>query len=267
MQPATTHHPSTPQKYFPTLIKWGLRIASVTLFAVSWELFAQNFHSLLMPTFSETVVAFWEMLGTAELWDALFVSNQAMVLGFTSAVAIGVPFGLVMGRWRWADSVLDPYLGILLVVPMSALIPVIIMAAGLGLFSRVLVVFLFSVAMVVASTRGGLRLLEPSWMEMARAFGANEWQLWTKIIFRGALPGIFTGMRLGLTHSITGMVTVELLLLALGIGRLLLDYQGTFEAGRLYATISFIIIEAVLLLRLFKALERRALVWAGQAVS
>jgi ABC-type nitrate/sulfonate/bicarbonate transport system permease component len=173
---------------------------------------------------------------------------------------------LSMGRWRMIDAFLDPYLSILMVVPMTALIPVIIMASGLGLFSRVLVVFLFTSPMILASTRAGLRLIEPNWIEMARAFGANEWQLWTKILLRGAVPGIFTGLRLGLSRSITGMVSVELLLLALGMGRLILDYQGTFEAGSLYATILVLIIEAVLLLRLFKAIERRASSWAGQVV-
>jgi ABC-type nitrate/sulfonate/bicarbonate transport system permease component len=264
MQPASTQ-PTPDLNHHATLIKWGLRIGSVTVFAVAWEIFASGFHSLLMPTFSETMVALWELLGSRELWEALWISNQAMVLGFISAVVIGVPAGLVMGRWRMADAVMDPYLSILLVVPMSALVPIIIMATGLGLFSRVMVVFLFAVAMVIASTRAGLRLIEPAWVEMAQAFGASEWQLWTKILFRGALPGIFTGLRLGLTHSITGMVTVELLLLALGIGRLLLDYQGTFEAGHLYATIIVVVFEAVLLQRLFKALERRASRWAEQA--
>jgi NitT/TauT family transport system permease protein len=190
-----------------------------------------------------------------------------MVLGFGSAVLVGVPLGLLMGRWRAAEPFLNPYLNILLVTPMSALIPIMIMATGLSLFSRVLVVFSFAVVTIVINTRAGLRLVDPAWIEMARAFGATERQLWTKILVRGALPAIFTGLRLGLSRSVTGMITVELLLIALGLGRLIMDFQGRFEAGALYATVIVVITEAVLLLRLFKWFEQRAAHAAGKAVA
>ncbi len=244
--------------------KWGLRLLSLTAFAIGWEVLGRNLNSLLMPTFTETVVALAELVVTPALWQALWISNQAMVLGFGSAVIIGIPLGLLMGRWRAAEPFLNPYLNILLVTPMSALIPIMIMATGLGLVSRVLVVFSFAVVTIVINTRAGLRLVDPAWVEMAQAFGANEAQLWAKILFRGALPAIFTGLRLGLSRSITGMVTVELLLLALGLGRLILDFQGSFEAGALYATVFVVIVEAVVLLRLFKGLERWAAALAGQ---
>jgi len=245
--------------------KWGLRLASLAVFALSWELVARNINSLLMPTFLETVAALARLIVTPALWQALWISNQAMVLGFGLAVGVGIPLGLLMGRWRAVEPFVNPYLNILLVMPMSALIPIMIMATGLGLVSRVLVVFSFAVVTIVVNTRAGLRLVDAAWIEMARAFGANEAQLWMKILLRGALPAIFTGLRLGLSRAVTGMVTVELLLLALGLGRLILDFQGSFEAGSLYATVFVVIVEAVLLLRLFKALERWAAVIAGQA--
>lgn len=245
--------------------KWGLRLLSLALFAIGWEIVGRNLNSLLMPTFSETMVALGHLIVTQELWHALWVSNQAMVLGFGSAVLVGVPLGLLMGRWRAAEPFLNPYLNILLVTPMSALIPIMIMATGLSLLSRVLVVFSFSVVTIVINTRAGLRLIDPAWIEMAHAFGATERQLWTKILVRGALPAIFTGLRLGLSRSVTGMITVELLLIALGLGRLIMDFQGSFEAGALYATVIVVIAEAVLLLRLFKWFEERAARAAGQA--
>jgi len=68
---------------------------------------------------------------------------------------------------------------------------------------------------------------------------------------------------LGLGRALTGMIAVELLLVAVGIGRLILDYQGMFAADRLYATISFVVVEAVLLLHGLKWLERRMTPWAS----
>lgn len=250
----------------PTLWKWGLRLVSLCVFALVWDLVALQVHSLLMPRFGETMIAIATLVGTPELWDALWVSNQAMVLGFALAVTTGIPLGFFMGRRRLAEKFFDPYLNILLVTPMSALIPIIIMATGLGLISRVLIVFSFAFVVIVVNARAGLRMVEPNLLEMARAFGASERQLWSKILLRGALPAVLTGLRLGLIRSVSGMITVELLLLALGVGRLILDFQGRFEAANLYATILVIVFEAVMLAQTFKWLERRATPWISQVV-
>jgi NitT/TauT family transport system permease protein len=243
-----------------------LRLSSLIFFALAWELLARTLNSLLMPRFTETVAALANLITTPALWDALFISNQAMVLGFTLAALTGIPLGFFMGRQRAVEKFFDPYLNILLVTPMSALIPIIIMATGLGLISRVLIVYSFAVVVIVVNTRAGLRTVDASWIEMAQAFGATERQLWIKIFLRGALPAMLTGLRLGLIRAISGMVTVELLLLALGIGRLILDFQGGFDAANLYATIFVVVLEAVLFMKLFRWLEQRATPWVGQVV-
>ncbi len=201
------------------------------------------------------------LLFSARLWDALWVSNQAMVVGFLLAATLGIAVGVMMGRWRAADAQLDPYLTILLVTPMSAIAPILIMATGLGMVTRILVVFSFSVVAIAVNTRAGMRTLDPDWVEMARAFGASEWQLWRTVLLPGALASILAGLRLGLAQAITGMVFVELFLLALGLGRLLLDFQGTFESAHLYATVLVIVVEAVLLTRLCTWLAHRAAPW------
>ena len=73
--------------------------------------------------------------------------------------------------------------------------------------------------------------------------------MWRKVVLPGALRGILAGLRLGLIRAVSGMITVELLLLALGVGRLILTYQGTFQAAHLYATTLFVVAEAVVLAR------------------
>jgi NitT/TauT family transport system permease protein len=239
-----------------------LAAASFGLFVLFWEGLARALDSLLMPGFFETVAALARLMQTRELWHAVWVSNQGMVLGFAASVSLATPLGLLMGRWRAAERFIEPYLNVLLVVPMSALIPIMIMATGLGLFTRVLIVFSFSFVMVAVNVRAGMRLVDPALIDMARLFGASELQLWRKVLLPGALPGILTGLRLGLIRSVSGMITVELLLLALGIGRLILDFQGSFQADNLYATIAVVVGEAVLLLQIFRGIERWGLRWA-----
>lgn len=245
-------------------LRIALRLGSLIVFALGWEWAAQRMHSLLLPGFIATLKALLGLAASPTLWNALWVSNQAMVLGFALSAIIGVPLGLLLGRWPSAESFVDPYLTILLAVPMSALIPIVIMATGLSMISRVLIVFLFAFVVITVNTRAGLRTLDPGWIEMARSFGASEAQMWRKILLRGALPAILTGLRLGLARSISGMLIVELVLLALGIGRLILDFQGTFESAQLYATVLVVVAEALLLMQACKRLERRAAPWTGQ---
>jgi len=248
-------------------LRAGLRFFSLVVFALGWELLARRLDSLLLPGFTETIAALARLLATPLLWEAVWISNQAMVLGFSLAATVGILLGLLMGRWRAAERYLDPYLNILLVTPKSALIPIVIMATGLGLPSRVLVTFTFAIVVITVNVRAGLRMIDPGWIEMARSFGATEGQLWRKIFLRGALPAILTGLRLGLARSVSGMITVELLLVALGIGRLILHFQGTFEAASLYATVLVVVAEAVALLQVCRWLERWMAPWAGEGVA
>ena len=244
-----------------------LRPLSVALFALCWELLAHRLNSLLLPGFFETIVALARLVTTSQLWQALWLSNQAMLLGFCLAAVVGVPTGLVIGRWRTADRYLDPYLSILIATPKAALIPIVIMATGLGLVSRVLITFTFAVVVITVNARAGLRMLNPSWVEMARAFAASESQLWRKILMPGALPAIVAGLRLGLVRAISGMITVELLLVAVGIGRLILDYQGSYDSASLYATVLVVVAEAILLLRAGRWLEERIVPWASRGAA
>jgi ABC-type nitrate/sulfonate/bicarbonate transport system permease component len=162
-----------------------------------------------------------------------------------------------VGRSRAADALVDPYLTILLVTPMSAMIPLVIISLGVGTVARALVVSLFSTVAIIVNTRAGVRAIEPGWVEMVRSFGAGERQVWRTVVIPGALPSMVTGLRLGLSRAFAGMVAVELLLVAVGIGRLILDFQGTFDSGAVYAAVMVLVIEMTVILHLLTRLERR----------
>jgi NitT/TauT family transport system permease protein len=246
---------------------WTLRAASFALVAAAWELTARRVDGLLFPTFSATLLALPGVLLSGELWRAAWVSHQALVLGFMAAIVVGVAAGIVMGRAPWADAFLDPPLTLLLAMPIAALIPVVIMAFGLDLFARSLVVYLFAVALIAVNTRAGLRALDPSWLDMARSFGASERRMWTAIVLPGALPGLVTGLRLGVERAFTGMVSVELLLVAVGLGRLILEFQGAIRGDVVYALVLILVAEAVLLMRALTWVERRFAAWAHEAAA
>lgn len=244
--------------------RWFLRLLAFAIFAIIWQLYALVFGGLWVPTFTETAMALSEQIVSPRVWDAFIVSNVAMVLGFFFAIIIGVPLGLLMGRSRTAERIANPWMNILLVTPMAGLIPLLMMSLGLTLASRVIVVWSFAIVMVVVNARAGVRQVEPSLLDMARNFGANELGLWRRIILPSALPAILVGVRIGLGRAVTGMVIVELLMWAVGIGGLILNYQAFFQFAELYGLVVLVILEALLLLSIVDWIQRRATPWAAE---
>jgi NitT/TauT family transport system permease protein len=170
---------------------------------------------------------------------------------------VGVPLGLLLGRAPKLGAFADVFLDILLFTPMPAVIPLLVMVTGLGLGTRLLVVFLFAVAIIVAHAAAGARSVDPGLLEMARAFGARRAQLRRRVLLPGALPAVLVGLRLGLSRAISGMVAVELLLVAVGVGRLIQRFQGDFDAPAVYAVVLVVVAEAVLLAGVLRRVERR----------
>ncbi|WP_423979623.1 ABC transporter permease [Ilumatobacter sp.] len=234
-------------------------------FALIWQVYAVTKGGLLIPTFTETVREFFRLLGTSELWEALWISNQAMVIGYLISVAVGVPLGLLLGRFRRAERYLDVYLSILLVTPLAAIIPLLVISVGFGLLSRVILVTIFAVVMIIVSSRSGVKQVDTSLIQMSRSFGASERQIWTRILLPGAMPSIMTGLRLGLGRAVQAMVIVELLMVSVGVGGLILRFRGFLQPASLYAVIIVIILEALLLVNLMALLERRLTPWNNQS--
>ena len=237
------------------------RVLTLAGAAGLWEWGAESSTSLLIPSFSDTASALIALVSDREVWAALAISNQSLVIGFAASVVIGIPLGLAMGRFRRVESFTDFYLGVLLVTPMAAIMPLLIMATGLGLASRAILVTLSSIVVVVANTRAGVRQVDPSLIEMARSFRASEGQLWRRILIPGSMPGIMAGLRLGLSQAVGAMIIVELLMVAVGIGALMLEFRGRFMADYLYASVLVVVAEALLLIISVDVLERRLAPW------
>ena len=242
---------------------WILRIAVFIIAGCLWEAFAHLKGSILIPGFLDTLAAFTDLsFGSGALWTPLLVSNQAMVIGFGISATLGVALGLAMARSKLLDGAAKPYMAIWVSVPLAPLIPLVVIALGLTLAARVFIVVFFSLVFVTVNTRAGVRSIDQRLVEMARSFGASEAQIWKSVLLPGAVPGIFAGLRIGLARAITGMIVVELLLVAPGIGALILEHKGRFEPDYVFAIIGAVVVEAILLVSVMQMVERRAYAWA-----
>jgi ABC-type nitrate/sulfonate/bicarbonate transport system permease component len=218
-------------------------------------------HRLLIPTFTEVLGAMGPTLTSSETWGAMWVSNQALLAGFGAALAIGIPAGLALGRFGLLERAANAYIDILLVLPMAAVIPLLVAQFGLGLFTRSLVVFLFAFVMIVVNARAGIRSIDPALVEMTRSYGGGERQVWLRVLLPGSVPALLSGARIGLSRAITGMIVGELILIPVGVGSLINLYSGLLKAADLYALITLVLAESLVLIALANRIERKLLAW------
>lgn len=241
----------------------GLAVSVIAL----WEVAGRLAGTLLLPPASATAAALARLLVMPEFYAALWTSHHAFALGFLAAASLGIPVGLALGRWPTAGLWFRPHLQVLLVTPASALIPLIIVVAGLSVWTRAFVVFTFAFPLIVAMAESGMREVDGRLLDLARVFGATPWQVLWRVRLPGAWPAVVAGVRMGLARAFSGMVVGELVLMAAGVGGLILRFQADFDAAAVYAVVLVVIAEAVVLMRIGSAIERRVLIWQDRTES
>jgi NitT/TauT family transport system permease protein len=244
----------------------GVRIpmmASLLVWALVWEIMGRSGASLVIPPLSRILTRVLEIVPTPTFINALAITGRSFFLGVAIAILAGVPLGILMGRSRIADRILLPWVNMFLSAPLSALVPVIMVLFGLGETTIVLTVVLFAIWIIVLDARAGVRGISPSLIEMARSFGANEWQTFSRIYVLAALPEILSGIRLGLIRAVKGVVIGQLLVSIVGFGSLFELYSSRFLMEHFWALLFVLFSFAFLLNEIMAWLERKAEYYAS----
>jgi NitT/TauT family transport system permease protein len=239
----------------------GINALSVLSLAFVWELTGRLFDSALIPALSQIGSAWLRLLLTGKLLSNLWLSLGTLAAGFLLAVTIGVLIGVLMGRFREVEHFLDLYVNVLMSAPAVAFVPLLILWLGLGVESRIAVVFLFAVFVIIINTLTGVKHVDRTLVEMGRSFGAKEWEVFFMIILPAALPSIMAGVRLGMGRAIKGMVTAEMLLTLTGMGAMIMQYGSAFATDSLFAVILTILLVAMITMRLVEIVDRRLTGW------
>jgi len=245
----------------PSLNRLNINILSITSLAVIWEVAGRVMDSTLIPPVSKIALAWWKLLVSGKLLANLGASLWTLAAGFFLAVIVGIVIGLLMGRFRAVEHFLDLYVNSLMSAPTTAFVPVLIIWLGLGVQSRIAVVFLFAVFVIIINTMTGVKQVDRVWVEMARSFGAKERQIFFKIVLPAAMPAIMAGVRLGMGRAVKGMVTAEMLLTLTGIGAMIMQYGSAFATDALFAVILTILIVAMITMKLVQIIDQRLTGW------
>lgn len=232
-----------------------LKLLSFVLVFGGWEYAGRIPVSPAFPTFLETMNAFWEMLTDGSFFNAYPETLKPLALGLIISGILGIACGVWMGLSRKAEWFGSPIFIVLQSAPLAALIPLLVMAYGIGLTSKVLVVCIMAMPVIVLNAYNAVRHTPSVLKEMGRSFQASKRDIIFKIILPSASPVIFVGLRLGASAGFIGAILAELLITPTGIGDLISFNQSIAEYPKMYAAIFSIIVLAVAFLELLERLE------------
>jgi ABC-type nitrate/sulfonate/bicarbonate transport system permease component len=222
-----------------------------------WEGYTRSLGNALVPPPSKVVAELPNVILDPAVIQGLATSDLALLIGYAGAALVGVPLGLLMGRVRLIDTLTRPLINIAMVTPVVVVMPVLIIIFGISHEAQEVIIFVFALPFVAVPCRAGARAVPRELIEMCSSFGASELQIWREALLPGSIPAIATGLRLGFGQAITGMVTVELTMLALGIGNVVLDYENSFRSADVFAIVGILIVQSVAVMAILRAVEKR----------
>jgi sulfonate transport system permease protein len=182
---------------------------------------------------SRVIAASLEIVRSGVLFHDISVSLLEFAVGFALATVIGVPLGLLLGRFAVLQYLLDPPIMAIYATPHLALLPIIVVWLGIGMQSKIAVAFIGGVIPILVNSVAGVREVERSWVTAARSFCASEWDVFAKVILPAALPSVIMGIRLGLSRAVLGVVVAEMYQSQAGIGNEIMRYGSEFRTDLL----------------------------------
>ena len=239
----------------------AIRTASVAVFFVIWEYYGRRMDPIFMAPPSAIFEAAVTLIRSGALEKAMVQTLWPFAVGMALTVVVGILLGIVMAQWRTLEYVLDPFINALYAIPRIALVPLIILWAGLEFAGKVTILVSVAIFPITVNTYAGIRDVRGSMLEIGRAYGATEWQIFWKIVLPAAVPFIMAGVRLAVGLAIIGIIVAEFFTAISGLGGMIVEYANVFATAKLFVPIIVIALIGVILTELVMWLERRMSRW------
>ena len=249
-----------------------LGASAVILFLILWE-FMGGVWSIynpipflqINPMFMSAPSLIWkaavQLFSSGEIWNDLRVSGIEFLGGYLLAVLFAIPFGIMTGWYKSMSAVFDPFINAMNATPRVALLPLVIIWLGIGILSKVGIIFLGAVFPMLINTRDGVKTTPQNLLNAARSFGASEWMVFITVVLPSTVPFILTGLRLGVGRAIVGVMVGELYAATAGIGFMITVAGATFQTDKVFVGVLIFALSGMVSMELLTRLERRFDSW------
>lgn len=248
-----------------------LSVASVGTALVGWAAAAR--FGGVSPTFLPSPGKVFEAFADAQLdgyrgytlLAHVGFSLYRVFAGFLLAVALGVPLGLIMGRYRTLYAIFDPFIQFFRPLPPLGYYMLLVLWLGIGEASKIVLLFLSGFPVMVVSAAAAVRNVQENHLRIARSLGLSSHQVFWSVIIPSCLPSIFTAARLTIGVTFGSLVAAEIVAATRGLGFIILNSSQYLRTEYVFMGIIIIGIIAMVLDRLTSVLERTIVPWAGKA--
>ncbi len=242
------------------------RTIAVVLFLGAWQWAVSSgaVNKLFLSSPFDIADRLYEVFADGSIWPHIFASGEVAAWGFVLSVAVGVPVGMLMGRVRLARDTLEPFIMAQYSSPIVAFLPLLIIWLGIGVASKVALVFLGGVFVVVINTEAGVANVDRRLVETARSFTANEAEILWKVILPAALPFIIASMRLAIGRILIMVVVAELYAATAGLGYLIFQAGAAYDTTMIFVGVVLLAGAGIAFNSMLRWAERRIAPWMTQ---
>jgi NitT/TauT family transport system permease protein len=216
---------------------------------------------------SDIAGTLWKMFATGSIWAPLGVSAEAFIVGLGLAIVVGLPLGVLLGRSSVLAAMCDPFVTAFNATPRLVFLPLLMLWFGLGLWSKVAIVFLGALFPLLINTYEGVRHADRLLVNVVRAFGANEWDIARLVVVPNALPFIIVGLRLAIGRAVLGVVVAEFFGAQDGLGVVMVRAASEFRVDVVFAGLIVFAALSLVMTGLVKLLEQHFSRWRPQHVN
>jgi NitT/TauT family transport system permease protein len=262
-------HNSTlgPQRLF-SLRKVGVTAVRVFLiggFLLLWEVASGRWlEPFLISSPTRIVTSLIEGFSSGDLLQHTWVTFQEIAIGFPLGAIAGVALGYAFGRSRLLAEIFEPIIVALNGIPRTAVAPLFIVWLGIGLWSKVGVVFLLTFFLNFFNTYTGMRQMDREYIDLARLMGVKGWKLTFRVIFPAISPYLFTGIRTSIPFAVIGAIVGEFIAATEGVGFFIRMSAGIFKTADVFVGIIVLMVMVIIMDKIAEAIEKRALRWQTQ---
>jgi ABC-type nitrate/sulfonate/bicarbonate transport system permease component len=251
-------------KFYLNQEKKILGTISVVLFLTTWELIG-NTLQLINPMFmsapSLVLKAGIQLFASGEIWNDLYVSGIEFFWGYFLSVVFAIPFGIAIGWYKKMAYTCDPFINAMNATPRVALLPLVIIWLGIGIMSKIGIIFLGAVFPLLINTRDGVKTTPANLLTAARSFGASEWQIFKSVVLPSTVPFILTGLRLAVGRALIGVMVGELYAATAGIGFMITVAGATFQTDKVFVGVLVFAITGMIMTDIIDRYEHRFDKW------
>jgi ABC-type nitrate/sulfonate/bicarbonate transport system permease component len=251
-------------KFYLSQEKKILGAAGVTIFLIIWELVG-NVFQLINPMFmsapSLIAKAAINLFASGEIYNDLYISGTELLGGYLLSAAVAIPFGIMVGWYKKMSYIFDPFINAMNATPRVALLPLVIIWLGIGILSKVGIIFLGAVFPILINSRDGVKTTPANLLTAARSFGASEWIIFKAVVLPSTIPFILSGLRQGLGRAIVGVMVGELYAATAGIGFMITVAGATFQTDKVFVGVMIFALTGMLGTELLAKVEKRFDKW------